>query len=425
MAKKHITKYTDEELSKEAFVEDTRREFLGKETHGIEGRRRAEPIRLDWITCRDSAWGLGDENPIFCDPEYAAKTRWGSQIAPPTIMPILRYPMCHGTMYLKPYRANTFYSGDKIEYFDVLRPGDTVRTSSGLVGSEIKQGKKGPLIFYYAETKMWNQHDRLVAKQRGTLILIELPKHKTFGDKLHYQREIYKYSDEEIERIAKAYENEYRRGADTLYWEDVKVGDKLPTVVKGPLLMGDFIQWRMGDRPLDNLFVGPFKRQYDLCSKSPYSETIARYNPATNCPWDHLEWEHEDAITARYRGMPLPYALGVMTTQIGGPFVTNWMGDDGFLKMFDTQIRKPWLYGDTVWFDAEVVKKYKVTEEGIEYGAVDIKGGGVNQLGEMVVPVTATVYLPSPGHPLEIPIPVKDKIWLPAPGEPLKPPWER
>src|SRR5947208_2973854 len=28
------------------------------------------------------AHGMGDDNPLYCDPDYGAGTRWGSQIAP-------------------------------------------------------------------------------------------------------------------------------------------------------------------------------------------------------------------------------------------------------------------------------------------------------------------------------------------------------
>lgn len=35
-------------------------------------------------TIRHYAWGIGDDNPLYCDPEHAARSRWGTIIAPPT-----------------------------------------------------------------------------------------------------------------------------------------------------------------------------------------------------------------------------------------------------------------------------------------------------------------------------------------------------
>ncbi|MET0143269.1 MAG: MaoC family dehydratase N-terminal domain-containing protein, partial [Ilumatobacteraceae bacterium] len=35
---------------------------------------------------RHFAYGYGDDNPLYCDEEYAAKSRWGGLIAPPTFL---------------------------------------------------------------------------------------------------------------------------------------------------------------------------------------------------------------------------------------------------------------------------------------------------------------------------------------------------
>jgi len=64
-------------------------------TAGIEKFR--EKVGLDWPYTRWTTWneeatldgirhyayGFGDDNPLWVDPEYAAGTRWGGVIAPP------------------------------------------------------------------------------------------------------------------------------------------------------------------------------------------------------------------------------------------------------------------------------------------------------------------------------------------------------
>jgi acyl dehydratase len=35
---------------------------------------------------RHYAHGIGDDNPLWCDPEYAAKTQFGDIIAPPSFL---------------------------------------------------------------------------------------------------------------------------------------------------------------------------------------------------------------------------------------------------------------------------------------------------------------------------------------------------
>jgi len=131
-----------------------------------------------------------------------------------------------------------------------------------------------------------------------------------------------------------------------------------------------------------------------------------RTNPTTNWPYEDMMWEHYDFNLVRARGLPLPFDLGCMRYMMAATLITNWMGDDGYLRRLDARIQRPNYYGDTTWFSGEVVNKYKETQGGVEYGAVDIKIQGVNQVGDSTTPGTATVYLPSPGRPVQIPVPV-------------------
>ena len=38
------------------------------------------------MTIRHYAHGIGDDNPLWCDPDYAAATRWGGIIALPSFL---------------------------------------------------------------------------------------------------------------------------------------------------------------------------------------------------------------------------------------------------------------------------------------------------------------------------------------------------
>ena len=86
-------------------------------------------------------------------------------------------------------------------------------------------------------------------------------------------------------------------------------------------------------------------------------------------------------------------------------FVTNWMGDEGFMKKFSCQYRgldRPRKMktmnepedGETWQCVGKVTKKYT---EGDEY-LVDLEIGVVNGKGETTTPGTATVVLPSTGE---------------------------
>ena len=50
-------------------------------------------------------------------------------------------------------------------------------------------------------------------------------------------------TDEERDAIYCAYDVETRRGADTLFWEDVVVGEELKPVIVGPVSTCDVAAW--------------------------------------------------------------------------------------------------------------------------------------------------------------------------------------
>jgi len=384
------------------FVKENK-ELVGKEVslnenfEGSTGEASADLQRI-----RDFTWALGDDNPLFTDPAYAARTRYGCVIAPPTFPIVARYPGAHGKLWEGPWPASTLFSGDELECFDVIRVKDKIRSDLKYKDVFEKQGKRGRLLFFVTEGHFWNQHNELVGKQYGTQILVGM---KTFegmtqGKEILYERGLHKYSPEEVERILSDIKAEARRGSETLYWEDVNVGDKLTPVVKGPMHLGDMIAYYCG--------AVPMVRSFKLNLRDTLTHLGAqRLNPITNWPYDNVQWEHNDFNLCKMRGLPGPFDLGIMRVEMASHVLTNWAGDDGFLRRMRIEIRKPNFYGDTTWFKGEVVKKYKVSEGDVEYGAVDLRIDVVNQIGEMTAPGTATVYLPSPGRDVVLPIPHK------------------
>ena len=74
--KEHFAKITEKAL------EDLR------ERIGVKITKTIDP----WVTeitfdnIRHWAWGIGDDNPLWLDPDYAKKTRWRIQLAPPSIL---------------------------------------------------------------------------------------------------------------------------------------------------------------------------------------------------------------------------------------------------------------------------------------------------------------------------------------------------
>jgi len=71
--------------------------------------------------------------------------------------------------------------------------------------------------------------------------------------------------------------------------------------------------------------------------------------------------------------------------------MTNWMGDDGFLRKLNVEVRRPNIFGDVSWCRATVVDKR--VEDGDHL--VELELEVQNQLEDITARGVATVELPS------------------------------
>jgi hypothetical protein len=69
--------------------------------------------------------------------------------------------------------------------------------------------------------------------------------------------------------------------------------------------------------------------------------------------------------------------------------LTNWMGDDAFLKKLHVEIRLPDIIGDATLCKGVITKKYKDGEDHL----VDLDCWAENQRGEVTAPGKATIRL--------------------------------
>ena len=384
------------------------------------------PLRLDARTIRNYALSIGDDNPIFTDPEYGKRTRYGSQIAPGPIMVVVRAGGGQGPMRPQGYPVADFVAGTAWEFYDVIHVG-TGPIRSSKTDREVfqKQGSRGGLIFLICELFYRNAHGDLPAKAYGTLIMVPTESMGSsramsvdrLGEQMMYDRGTHRYQPDDIAGYMELIGKPKRRGAETLHWEDVEVGQELDPLVLPP--------WTLQDQIANNLarsLTGrnPGTRDDELAFEQIYHSLQshrggARTHPVSMWPWTPNS-EHEDALLAAYRGQSGPFDHGVQRFQIPQQLLTNWMGDDGFVRRYQTAIRRPVYYGDVTIYRGRIAKKFTERQTGenapgaasgdIEYNAVGIRMEGVNQTGELQAQGTAVVYLPSrkTGH-VHLPVP--------------------
>jgi hypothetical protein len=75
--------------------------------------------------------------------------------------------------------------------------------------------------------------------------------------------------------------------------------------------------------------------------------------------------------------------------------LTNWIGDEGFLRHLEVKIRRHNPVGDTLYINGEVTRTFKDGEA----HCAEIAQKAVNQDGELSVVSTAVVRLPSRAEP--------------------------
>lgn len=313
---------------------------------GVPGRPWAEWATTD--TIRHCAIASGDDNPLWLDEQYASRTRYGGIIAPP-MFPYAATSAggAAGSMGFPGIFALHAY--DEWLFYRPVRLGDKVNSWITLTSLDEKPSRWGGRAYHLVtESRFTNQNDELISVYNAMTVRAERTKARE--GKKYADFTPYTYSDEEIAGIEADYDAEERRGAKPRFWEDVCVGDALGHVVKGPLTVTDMIVWWMG---MGAPFLRAFKMRHDLMKKRP---GLAIIDPETNIR--HVpEIAHFDEKYALRSGVGAPYDVGRQHTLWFLHLLTNWQGDDGWVKYIKARFEAPNYVGDTTWVRGSVVEK--------------------------------------------------------------------
>jgi acyl dehydratase len=357
---------------------------------------------VTWDGVRHFAYGFGDDNPLFTDPEYAAKTRWGSLIAPPTF----HYTMGEDAAPKPDPETKALLKGDPFaglgsyqavmdfEWWRPLTLGDRCQVLETQVGVQEKPSSFGGRTAHVTRDYIYaNGAGEVVAVRRGTWINAE---RHTSKKRAKEKRLPQPYTPEQLAEIDAAYAAETRRGAEPRFWEDVEVGEAIYPHVKGPLVTTDVVVWHLG-WGMQLTPPGAFKISHNVRRKAP-----GLYPPnGLNIP-DTVQRLHWDPERARELGLPTSYDYGGMRETWLCHALTDWIGDDGWLWRLRVEHRKFNYIGDTSWITGEVTGKERDGDRHIVHIALRV----TNQAGEVTSPATAVVLLPSREHgPVTLPEP--------------------
>lgn len=327
---------------------------------------------------RHYAFGIGDDNPLWWDEDYARGTKYGDIIAVPTLLfscspggiGLTGLPGIHAMFggcdftWHRPIRRN-----EKIRAVPRLK--DVIEKKTRFSGRTIQQvhtmafaNEQGEPM---ADLDVWNfRTDRDEAREKGT-------KYERDKDLRSH------YTPEQIERFLAHYDQETRRGAETRYWDDVEVGEALPLMVKGPMTVTGFIAYLQGWGGIyiraHRLFHKQLKKLPALAIRDPYG--------VPDCP-ESVHWRED---YAKLVGAPAPYDYGTERCSWLSHQVTDWMGDDGFLERLTVRLRRHNIVGDLLYLNGKVTAKHFD-------GRVEIALEARNQNDEQSCDGNATVRLP-------------------------------
>lgn len=344
-------------------------------------------------TIRNWSHGCGDDNPLYCDPAYARGTRWGGVIAPGMMVGSINAPMKGDPTpdHIRALRkglfrgVHQFVSGSKWDFYRPVRPGDTIYSYNGEESCEVKESEfAGRSVIAIRKDVKVNQRAEVVAVYRILRIRTE---RKTAAKKGKYKEiKPAEYSDEDIAAIDAIYEAEHVQGATKRYFEDVKVGDSLGDMVKGPLTVTDIMCFHAGGYG----FV-PYAPTVGRLASRNRKRISAFYIKNEQGVPDVAQRLHWDPIWAQAIGNPMAYDYGVMRENYLFHYLSDWAGDDGIISHVHDEIRKFNYMGDVQYISGEVTDKREENGQNL----IDVTCRFTNQRDEETVKSTATIILPS------------------------------
>ena len=318
-----------------------------------------------WRDCtRDAfehyALGIGNANPLFQDDEYAENTRWGGLVAHPLFLDSFGrraghggggFPGVHAT------HASLFWT-----FYKPVTIGTRIQMKSCMWDHYLAPSRFAGRMLDVVRRHAWVDEDdgTMIANNWGLVKRWERDaargRRDTVGPHRDWRRHV--YTEEELQDLWEAYDKIEIRGAEPRYYEDVEVGDKVGPYITMPYVGREIISYYMGTGAP---FMMSNSNMYNYFKRHPGANVP---DPDTMTP-DVPERTHYDQQFARFAGFPDMFDVLQPRSGYGTTMVTNWMGDDAFLRELSMLGRRPVAYGDVCWIHGEVTEKFQRGDENL------------------------------------------------------------
>ena len=340
-------------------------------------------------TIRHYALGIGDDNPLWCDEDYAARGPHGTMVAPPTFLFSVFAPgIAPGLAGLQPFQAGT-----ECVWHRLPRRGERIRAEATFTGFDEHQGRHSQrMLIQHGEVRYTTGAGELLS-------VIKSHSYRTVrreggeGGLAYEALEEQRYTEAELDAIERDIRAEEVRGPRPRYWEDVQVGDALMPVVKGPLDRTTMTVYYAGCLATSGYKASEVKWKQQILAREHPELLVNNYDRSYFAERVLPSLGHQDNSIARAIGMPGAYDNGHQRMGWNAHLITNWMGDTGFLAEMNVRIRRPNIFGNTTWFRGEVREKLQYQGK----PAVRLETWADDQRGTRNTTGSAIVVLPSRG----------------------------
>lgn len=373
--------------------------YLGKP---IEPARLKEPVSNTDI--RRWAQAMHYPNRLHYDEEFAGGSRFGRLVAPDSFAVATddghgTAPACVGRIP----SSHLVFGGDEWWFHGPrIVAGDLIHNERIPFDYVVKETRfAGPTCFQRGDNHYYNAEGDKIATQRSTSIRYRADLARQMGslkaseDPEWTDAQLEEIEGRKLEYIKALHELGHRKR----HWDDVKVGDNLPTRVFGPHSIVSFTtEWRAylftiwagvhrrTDLNIEELgFTGP------MAGKEQDAE-LERENPElTDGAYIGPSRGHLFPRWARYIGMPRAYGYGASMGAWILDYLAGWAGEWGGIVHSNCAYRGPAFTGDITITTASVTTK-SIDEQGRSIVQVDCKM--TNQLGTTMATAKAEIQLP-------------------------------
>jgi len=375
--------------------------FLGKP---MQPARLKDPVgNLD---IRRWAQAMRYPNWLHYHDDFAKESRHGRIVAPQSFAVACddahgSAPCCVGRIP----DSHLLFGGDEWWFHGPrIFAGDLIHNERVPFDYVVKDTKfAGPTCFQRGDNDYYNQNGEKIATQRSTTIRYRADLARERDSAVAGATEDPAWTDAQL-AVLEEQKLEYLQmlhglGHDKRYWDDVKLGDQLPTRVIGPHSIASFAtEWRAytftiwgGMHRRTDLDMEALGFTADMAGKEQ-DPVMERENPElSDGAYIGPSRGHLFPRWARHIGMPRGYGYGASMGAWITDYLAGWAGEWGMVVHSRCVYRGPAFTGDVTFCNATVIDKL-VDEQSRPLVQVDFKM--TNQLGTTLATAKAELQLP-------------------------------